>query len=105
MRLLSLITVVLTLSIAGLGADKPCYTLVNSTNREVVLNYVPAAPGEPDNVHQFLPGAKKIFCFAPSLSVTANITNNDAKWEGDRVMVMGSRLGVLPPGTYRIVSK
>jgi len=106
MRLLPLLAAALLLSIAGFGADNPCYTLVNATNHEVVLNYVPATPGEPDNVHLFLPGAKKIFCFAfPGLSIIANIATSVAKWEGDRPMVMGRKQGALPAGTYRVVSK
>jgi hypothetical protein len=105
MRLLALIASTLTLSVAGLAADNPCYTLVNATNHQVVLNYVPA-PGEPADARKFSPGAKMMFCFpVAGQSLTANIATSDAKWESDRQMVMGSKQGSLPPGTYRIIPK
>jgi hypothetical protein len=106
MSLLALATTALTLSIATLAADNPCYTLVNATNHEVVLNYVPVAPGEPADVHKFSPGAKMMFCFPrPSGTLTANIATTEAKWEGGQPMVMGRARPALPPGTYRIVSR
>jgi hypothetical protein len=101
MRLLSLITVALTLSIAGLGADNPCYTLVNATSHEAVLNLVPSS-----EVEKLLPGAKIVLCFPiAGQSLTPNIATNDAKWESDRQMVIGNKQGSLPPGTYRIIPK
>lgn len=84
-------------------AQQTCYTLINTTNHQVVINYQypPGLLG--DHVYQqiFVPGASIMNCFDPGTSSLALIATPNTQWEGNRQMSMGT--GGLPAGTYRMI--
>ena len=78
-----------------------CYTLVNTTNHEVVVNYNPNTAVGTGFVYQqkFSPGSQ--FGYCTPYRVTASIASPNTIWEGNRGLVMGP--GASPAGTYKMV--
>jgi hypothetical protein len=107
MRSLALIVTALSFSVVGLCQDNRCYTLVNTTKHDVVVNFqYPNGVIPQDGIYSqtFSPDAKFTHCF-PSYSARANIATPNTLWEGNKAMVMGNTPGALPPGTYKMVQK
>jgi hypothetical protein len=79
-----------------------CYTLVNATNHQVDVKYVPQGitPGPGFVASQsFSPGSQQQYC--TPYKVTASIATPNTIWEGNHGLVMGP--GGSPQGTYRMV--
>jgi hypothetical protein len=78
-----------------------CYTLVNATGHEVVVNYNPNTPVGPGFVYQQKFSSGTRFGYCTPYKVTASIATPNTIWDGNRGLVMGP--GGSPAGTYRMV--
>src|SRR5580700_6988041 len=79
-----------------------CYTLVNATNHQVAVKYIPQGitPGPGFVASQsFSPGSRQQYC--TPYKVTASIATPNTIWEGNHGLVIGP--GCSPQGTYRMV--
>jgi hypothetical protein len=101
MKRLIQIAIAFAITLPSVGLAE-CYTLVNTTNHQVDVKYVPQGltPGAGFVASQsFSPGSQQQYC--TPYKVNANIATPNTIWEGNHGLVMGP--GGSPQGTYRMV--